>query len=316
MKVLYAGYRDSRHSKFGGYDYIVNNPGAEYLDAAKLPFGFIPVGKRGKKLNLIVLDLIARLKSKKFDVVHYFYSDFMLFNKICDKATTKFVATVHMKSEDFSEKKINILKTYKAVIVLSSSEEKNLRKLGVNAYFVPHGFNKPEFNYLKSNIDNSKVNIFYSGMNYRDFDTFYKVAEYIEKENVNIHFFAVGQSSERKELLKSLNNITVCPRLSDDEYYSLLTDCDYNFLPLTFATANNALLEAQNLGVISILPKMDGIEDYADSTNNYLYENWTDLINIFTHISKAKKSEKIIDYSKAFRWENIYKQLNKIYLEC
>lgn len=316
MRILYVGYRDSRHSKFGGYDYISRKPDSIYLDSATLPFGFIPVGKRGKKLNIIFLDIVARIKSNKFDIVHYFYADFMLFKKVPKTQNTKFVATIHMRSEGFSESKIKILKSFAGVIVLSSAEEKKLKKLGVNSFFVPHGFNKPDFVFVDNKIDKSKLNIFYAGMNYRDFETFYKIAIYFYDKRPDIHFYAVGQSKERKEMIGKLKNITVCPRLNDDEYYSLLCECDYNFLPLTFATANNALLEAQNLGIISILPKIDGIEDYADSENNLYYREFDDIKIIFYRLKKSGKNTTLIDFSKKFMWENIYEQLDEIYCNC
>ena len=43
--------------------------------------------------------------------------------------------------------------------------------------------------------------------------------------------------------------------VDDNVYYTLLSKCDYNFLPLAFATANNTLLEAQFLGIpLAITP--------------------------------------------------------------
>ena len=44
MRILFVGYRDERHSKFGGYDYIAGYPNSTYLNACDVPFGFIPVG--------------------------------------------------------------------------------------------------------------------------------------------------------------------------------------------------------------------------------------------------------------------------------
>lgn len=314
MKILFAGYRDSRHSKFGGYDYIAQFPDADYLDAAKLPFGFIPVGRCGKKLNLFFLDKFARKMSKKYDVVHYFYSDFMLFFLIKEKRTCKFVATVHMRSENFTQQQIDVLRSFDKVICLSSSEEKLLKENKINAFFVPHGFNAPVFNFIDpQNFDKEQINIFYSGMNYRDFDTFFRAVDFSEKQLLNIHFFAVGQSAENKEKLKDFKNVTVCPHLDDDDYYSLLSLCDYNFLPMTFSTANNALLEAQSLGIKSILPEISGVLDYANGKENIFYKTFEELKVILMNLKKQFPNEDLITYAERFYWKEIYKRLEKVY---
>lgn len=316
MNILYVGYRDFRHSKFGGYDYIVKYPNADYLDAVKLPFGFIPVGKRGKKLNLLFLDIVARMKAGQYDVIHYFYSDFMLFFKLRKHHRCKFIATVHMKTASFSQKQKNILKTFDKVICLSSSEEANLRCIGVNAFFIPHGFNRPVFNYVFfKKIDEKKINIFYSGMNYRDFNTFLKISDFAAAKKLNVHFYAVGQSIENQEKMIGKYNITICPRLTDDEYYSLLSSCDYNFLPMTFATANNTLLEAQCLGVKSILPAISGVDDYACKNENIFYSSFNELKNQFYLLEKQSKNQRLIEFSEKFSWNEIYKQLYLLYLE-
>lgn len=316
MKILYVGYRDSRHSKFGGYDYISQFPGADFFDASKFPFGFIPVGKRGKKLNLFCLDFVARLYAKKYDVVHYFYSDFMLFKKLPKRRKCKFIATVHMKSENFSKKQLAILKSFDKVICLSSSEEIRLRKMGINAFFVPHGFNKPIFSFkTPENFDDRKINIFYSGMNYRDFDTFLKIVDFSKSENMNICFYAVGQSTVNKEKLYCKDNVVVCSRLTDDEYYSLLSLCDYNFLPMTFSTANNALLEAQSLGITSILPKIPGVLDYANENENLFYSSLSELYKYFSFLLKKNVNRALMQYSEKFLWKEIYKRIESVYSE-
>lgn len=41
MKVLFTGYRDHNHSKYGGYDHDIKYPGSDFLNAENVPFGFI-----------------------------------------------------------------------------------------------------------------------------------------------------------------------------------------------------------------------------------------------------------------------------------
>ena len=97
-------------------------------------------------------------------------------------------------------------------------------------------------------------------------------------------------------------------------YYSVMADCDYNFLPLTFATANNALLEAQFLGIKSILPDISGIEDYAaPKPMNVFYSSQDELNSIMDRLTKSTPSSDIIKHAEQFLWENIYPKLMEFY---
>ena len=315
MKILYSGWRDPNHSKFGGYDYITKNPGTYYLDADKQLFRFIKLGQRGTRIKLYWLDIFTRLISRKYDVIHYFYFDCMMFRKIKKNQNSKFVATIHLMVDKLNQ--IDILKSFDGVICLSSSEEKKLEVLGIKSKFIPHGFNKPIYKndeiFLKENIQKEKCNVFYSGTNYRDFDTFVEIVEFCYKEKLKIHFHVIGQRKNQKSILKEFANVTVYPFIDDDKYFSLLSACDYSFLPLTFATANNSLLEAQALGIISILPKINGILDYAEPQNNIFYSNIDQLKQIFHELKKNSFNHDIQNFSTKYYWDNIYRNLAEYY---
>lgn len=314
MRILYAGYRDRNHSKFAGYDYIARYPGASYLDAGTLPLGCIPVGRCGKRLNLMVLDYFARQERDNFDIIHYFYGDSCLFRQKPRKSRARFVSTIHLKAEALPARRVGILRSYDGVVALSKAEAARLRDLDIRASFIPHGFPTPQFTgRIYDGFDIDAVNIFYSGMNYRDFETFYRMAGYCLGKKLPVRFYAVGQSLENRERLMKLGNVVVCPWLDDDAYYSLLSQCDYNFLPLTFATANNALLEAQALGVVSIIPEISGITDYAERNWNLFYSSFDEATSIFDGLSKSAPDGRLIAFSRSFLWENVYPQLGIFY---
>ena len=317
MKVLYVGYRDPSHSSCGGYDKITGYPHSEYIDAKKLPFGFIPLGKRGVRLNLMCMDFAGRRQKNNFDIVHYFYGDMVLKHCAPKNSSAKFVATVHLNANLLTRKQLKVLRSFDGVVCLSIEQTRLLTEKGINAVYIPHGFDRISFvdntkSFLEAGFDPEKINIFYSGMNYRDFDTFCLIADFT-KSNPHIIFHAVGQSAENKEKLASYKNVVAYKRLSDDDYYSLLNLCDYSFLPLLFATANNSLFEAQGLGVTSILPAIDGITDYADCENNYLYSDSAQLKQFFKNITKQGKNPALIDYSSKFSWNAVYEQLEQFY---
>ena len=133
-------------------------------------------------------------------------------------------------------------------------------------------------------------------------------------KNHKIIFHLIGIDHTYKSILGQYGNVRIYNRLSDDEYYSLIELCDYNFLPVTLATANNTLLEAQSLGITSILPLIDGINDYAYN-GNLFYKDKEELLKIFLNLQKNRKRYDLINFSRKYNWNNIYTQLNQYYLE-
>lgn len=316
MNILYVGHRDNNHSKYGGYDYIAKHPNTTYLKDTDVPFGFIPLFRPFKNLNLLFLDLAAKRQKNNFDIIHFFYGDYMFFSSPPANSRAKFVSTIHLKISALSNHKINMLKQYDGVVCLSKSEEHELVNMGINARFIPHGFNFPIFNKFspeKLNINKEKINIFYSGTNYRDFETLKNILLYCEEKKYDYVFHVLGQTEGNKHSLKTFQNAVIYPRVNDDIYYSLLEECNYNFLPLTFATANNAMLESQALGITSIIPKIPGITDYSDPENNIFYSNNDELFNIFDNLKKESICKNLVEYAKKFEWSNIYQLLDTFY---
>lgn len=319
MKLLYSGFRDSRHSKFGGYDWIRFYPKADYISDKNVPLGFLNIGQRGKTLNLRFLDKTTRQKSENYDLVHYFYGDLGLYSPLPKNRKCKAVATIHCNTDKLEKHHNNIIECIKsldAVIVLNSNQAEYLReKYSLNAVFIPHGFNKPEFSFIESkniveNFDSAKINIAVIGRQYRDYETLHFAIKNVPS---NIHFYLIGLKEFQKTDFIAYKNVTVCPRLDDDSYYSLISQCDYSFLPLIFATANNALMESQYLGIRCVLPKISGVLDYAAESENFYYENRNELLSILSSLNKTEPSEYLKIYATKYSWNNVYQQLKVLY---
>jgi len=320
MKVLYVGFRWIHHAKNGGYDWITHYPDSDYFDARKIPFfGKRLMEKSGGRLALDFTNLKTFFVSRKYEIIHFFHADHLAISRRFISKRSKLFATVHLKTEDFSERKIELLKRYNAVICLSNSESSFLNSKGVNAVFIPHGFNAPVFEkktLTKYGFDASKLNVCLLGYNYRDFDMFENAVMKMAESRPDIVFHAVGQRAEEKKRFEKYKNVIIYPYLDDDEYYSLIQACDYNFLPVTFATANNVVMEAQALGTVSILPRISGIIDYAEQSENLFYENAENCLSLFKNLEKKSKSVLLKEFAKSFEWQKIYDELTKLYKEA
>lgn len=324
MKVLFSGFRDPNHSSSGGYDKITQmgiEKGIVFLE--NLPFG---KNLKSKKIKIakIIAEIITLIKRRNFDVTHFIYGDITIshYIPIFKSKKHKLVATLHM---DFSQKAtwkkffIKNLKKFNGIIVLSSQQEKLLKEqYHINAKFIPHGFTNPQFQFcIPKSINGltpnkNKINISLIGSNYRDFSTFDRI---IKEDIKDIHFHLVGVPKEIIKKYINYDNVSIYPRLNNDKYYSLIKIVDYNFLPVTFATANNTLLEAQALGTTSILPNIDGILDYAHPENIF-YDNFDSLKWIFGNLYKTSKNQNLSHYiNNNFSWEKINKSIIKYYTE-
>lgn len=325
MKVLYSGFADPNHSEFGGYHNIYNFPGCEkVLLSCNYFLGKLNRKYRLRRIPLGLLDLDTRRQRHNYDITHLFYGEITMipFLPYSRDKRHKTVITLHLDIEKqrFHKAFLKNLKSFDGIIVLSTQQQEYYRsKHGIETTFIPHGFNTPIFKFklpkdIKGNLINTQqINLITAGKNYRDFETLSKVVDRF-KDNNRFIFHLVGTPVDIKTRLTTYPNVRIYPRIDNDEYYSLIKSCDYGFLPVTFATANNALLETQAIGIKSILPRIPGILDYA-SGNNLFYDDYEELIKIIDTLQKSSISEEILTHSHKFHWENIYRQLNDFYTE-
>ena len=341
-KVLVSGFSFGHMTKYGGYEKIGKNPNVSYIYSNISTVCFLPKLIKYRLINkwlsvlkltaFFLLDIRARvLLTIKYDILHYVYTEDQYFFPRIFRSGKKVIGTVHLDPisvENYhslgrNKNYLRFIHNFDLLITLNSEMAILFNKrYGVKTKFIPHGFSKPSFMNIHccdrdgKTIDKSKINIFFSGTNYRDYDTLMYIIENIC--NQKVHFHIMGQSNTNKKRERRLDNsyinVSVYNRLNDDAYYSVLNDCDYNFLPVTFATANNVLLEAQSFGLVSILPNISGIRDYAaPSPLNRFYDDKHDALKIFNALQKCEHDNRIIDFSHQFDWENIYKRLDEVY---
>lgn len=325
MKVLYSGFIDPSHSSFGGYHKIIDFPSnKKTLLAQDYLFGTLDKKYRLKRIPNWLLDFDTRIRRHNYDITHLFYGEITMipFLPYTKSDRHKTVITLHLDitKQKFHKSFLKSLPSFDGIIVLSTQQQEYYRdKWGIETTFIPHGFDKPEyiFNLPKDingkYIDPDKINLITSGKNYRDFETLKKIVNRFESD-CRFNFHLVGTPGDIKANLANKENVRIYPRINDDEYYSLIRSCDYGFLPVTFATANNALLETQALGIKSILPHIPGILDYA-SESNIFYNSYENLVDIISNLNKSSVSEDILKHAEKFHWNNIFIELEKFYTQ-
>jgi glycosyltransferase involved in cell wall biosynthesis len=154
------------------------------------------------------------------------------------------------------------------------------------------------------------------GSNYRDFDL---LTEIIQNSPDKISFDVIGVGLETRERFADFQNVTVHKKLSIEEYGRVLRSAFIMLLPLSYATANNALLEAYNYGLPAFCSDIPGITDYAiDGT--FFFRSSEEFWKLFKELSARSPDEyhflasKIFEEGKTrFDWIHLSKMLFPLY---
>lgn len=332
-KILVAGFKFKHHSLSSGYHHLSSFVKGDYYDAGKFHFWSdeidASIGTLGR-INFMLFDLFLKSKVNKYQIVHYLYPEQHLFFSNLSSKTVS-VATMHLDekwlnpSNNINQKLIKVRRRafskLNGIISLSSDQTNRLKELFPNKRirFIPHGINK--LKHYSDYEDKSKnFYITVAGSNYRDKETFFDIVEYSLVNHPNWKFNLVGVSKDWKVYANKFSNIIVHPYLKEEDYFSVIQSSHVHMLPVKFATANNALLEAHALGVPSLVSNLPGITDYSiDSTS--LFTDFKEAISILEKISQLSNSEykalreNTINGSKKFYWENISVEVENFYKE-
>ncbi|MFC0296532.1 glycosyltransferase family 4 protein [Geobacillus jurassicus] len=328
-EILLAGFKFSHHSPSSGYHQLARFINSDYIDASKFPFGDAPLGSKLKQINFMLFELYLMNKTKKYKVVHYLYPEQHLIFSVPSNTKTVSVATIHL-DEEWLDAKSNTnrkLATFRrkafsqltGIISLSSDQASRLRDIypNKNIKFIPHGVNELGF-YSHVDLHRQNFVITVIGSNYRDKKTFFEIVKYAQENHSNWRFNLIGVSKDWKEDASRFSNTIIHPFLQEDEYFKVLQSSHVHLLPVEFATANNALLEAHALGVPSVVSNNSGVLDYS-LKSTFHFNNVKEAIEILNYISLLPSNEyqslRLVTKKEAskFYWSTVAKEVLKFY---
>jgi len=328
-QILLGGFKFPHHSDSSGYHQLAKFINGEYLNADKLIFGNSPIESNKRQLNYLLFEMALSFKAKKFNIVHYLYPEQHLFFSVPKNKKTVSVATIHLDeqwlnrdmvvSKKFLEARRSMFEKLDGIICLSREQEEKLKEMypSKQIKFIPHGINNlvqySNFNFNRENLEITVV-----GSNYRDMELLFEVIETVEKKHKGWRFNLIGLSKEWKVYAAKYSNTIVHPFLTEEQYFSVLQSSHIHLLPVKFATANNALLEAHALGVPSITSNCKGVKDYSLETT-LVFNDKEDAINKLEYISSmsdenySELRKSTLDNSRQFSWEEIAKRVTEFY---
>jgi glycosyltransferase involved in cell wall biosynthesis len=183
----------------------------------------------------------------------------------------RLVATYHQLPEFFYQRRsqFSYLPKIDAVILVGSNQRDFFDQIlgPERVHVIPHGINTRVF---VPNPDPSPttrpIQCLTVGSNYRDFDVQIQVIENINRSVWRgVEFVMIGGAKHREQF-KDIEHVTYLSGISDEELVQWYQASDILLLPLTDATACNALLEGMSCGLPVVVTDVGGVRDYADET--------------------------------------------------
>jgi glycosyltransferase involved in cell wall biosynthesis len=326
--VLFSGFRFTHHNEGSGYDGIVADP-RHYVCGNRLLWGGRPETTLARKLNFVLVDLVTLWRGLGYSTVHYFYPENTVhFSPLLLKCLGKRVVyTLHLDEQillsrprtPFGWLKRKCFKYADLVISLSSQQTRNLQRElpGRSICFVPHGLamEAPVPEPLEERFRDPKVVVV--GSNYRDFDLLQRIVAGRGARPVTFHLVGLDQDSRRRFL--GVPGVVVHGRLGCAEYRELLQSCLVMALPLVFATANNALLEAHKFHLPALCSDIPGARDYATCGTGFFPDAdafWQGYDRIAALERSGYRDLCLRSHREAvgrFSWDAVRLQLDRLY---
>lgn len=305
-----------------------------YVNGEWLPFARYLESTRPRHVNFLLMDLLTLIRALRYDTVHYFQPEATAYLSpwILRILGKRIVYTVHVVDSDWlgpptsAHRRIKQLSLRAAhVIVVLSTQQRDVFSRAFpdkKVRFVPHGFTfasgeVPSVE-LFERRQRAPRRLVVVGIAYRDIDMLERIAAQRGPRDVQIDL--VGMNETARSRLSRYAGVVCHARLDAESYNSLLRESFALLLPLTFATANNALLEAYNCYLPVFLSRIDGVTDYVADDDRLLFsspeEFWSkyDALSALSPLELRGHCVALHDTARdRFSWSTVRAELADLY---
>jgi glycosyltransferase involved in cell wall biosynthesis len=271
------------HGAFSGYDRlferlrIVPAKNSILISLAKrLPHGVAwrlwslrpqATGAAGLMAEFGAAPWIARGRGR---LCHFIYGeDTYFYSPLWRRGHNACVATFHYPPQRLLER-INpgSLRSLDAAIIVGSNQREALERImpRERIHFCPHPVDTDYFCPNSSQPKAALPRLVCVGSLFRDYELLSRVHLKLRGADSLFETHLVGLSEQQALVVKDVPGIVVHPRLSDSGLLELYRSAALGILPLTDATANNALLEMMACGLPVVVTSVGGIPDYTNGS--------------------------------------------------
>lgn len=342
MRVLYLTKRWSHHTQSGGYDRLARGNGILEIvrsdDRRFVLRGLRAVWCRVRRANPYLLDytfgdfwaehraLVAAWLTRA-DIVHVLYGDEQLDVLLRRRSLLPcpLIATFHLPSgrvaERFERGQAEDLQRLDGAIVVSTAQLPAFREwLGEDrVVYIPHGIDTEVFHPAPEFTPDETLRLVFVGSHMRDFTLAHRAMDVCTAEGIKVCLEVVTARNCFGHFT-GCEGVAVRSGVSEGQLISLYQSADALFLPVTDATANNAVLEAMACGTPVITSDVGGMRDYVDSSAGWLLPSEdadaaVDLIRQLARdrsasVAKRKAARK---RAESFSWEHVLRQCRAAY---
>jgi len=333
IPILIIGFKYNHHSRFSGYDCVVNYLSGDhditYLNLYKFIFFKFKsniIQNFAHRLNhralLLILKYYLNFSKSNYEIVHFLYPEDVISKFKYKKRENQIViASFHQSNEWFRDltfsRKSN-LSVIDIAIALGHSQVDLIKTyLGIKKiYQIPHGIDCEFFK--PANFERTPNRILVVGSWMRDLELMEKLISRFNARHKSIKFDLLLGLNSKTRFLK-YSNVNVFDYISDEKLLHLYQNTFLVLFILKDAVANNALLESMATGNAIIVNDVGSVLSYATSDSVSLVSNDLDSYesSILELLSNSHKSNslrcKSLDTSKRFCWKIIAQEISSLY---
>lgn len=326
-RIIYISRKHSHHSKFSGYDQLLNlssNINRRIFASSfnKFPYRLAKLISNNLGPELYNSESLRKelaafwlFLKRQGNHIHYLYGDrdYSLLGSLKFK-NLSLSATFHLPPSLIRDRFYGSHSLHKLdlAIAVSRNQISILNDLGIkHTAFIPHGIDtkfwfpvSPEWNSTKA------ISV---GVHMRDFNKQVLLAEKI-KEKIPKFVLEIIAPKRFVSLIPDSKAIRLFSDISDEELREKYSTSCFHLMALNDCTANNALLEGLSCGLPTIITDVGGVRDYVDedcaflcrSDNDFLDSAFSLITNESLNKTLRKKSE---IQARKFSWESVTKLL-------